>query len=224
MQPTKTDNKYKNGKIYAIRSFQTDNIYIGSTIQPLRKRLHDHRFCYERKCTTISSFEILKFDDNYIELLEEYPCENKMQLFRREGELIRLHKNSTVNKIIAGRTKLEYEHDNFELVKERRKSYNIRNRETIGEKKKLYYEENKAEILENHKSIVAHCLCGSTYRACSKSVHEKSTKHLDYVKGINRMQPKDIIECGCGSSFQKMEKFRHEKTKKHQEYLLTLLI
>jgi hypothetical protein len=33
------NNKYQHGKIYTIRSFQTDKFYIGSTTQPLSKRL-----------------------------------------------------------------------------------------------------------------------------------------------------------------------------------------
>ena len=37
------DNKYKNGKIYSIKCNITDNIYIGSTIQTLIKRLNDHK-------------------------------------------------------------------------------------------------------------------------------------------------------------------------------------
>ena len=86
---TKSDNKYMNGKIYSIRSYQTDKIYIGFTTQPLHKRLFKHRNGYKnykihsKKYT--SSFEIIKFDDNYIELIEEYPCVNKNLLHRREG-------------------------------------------------------------------------------------------------------------------------------------------
>lgn len=36
-------NKYLNGKIYTIRSHQTDKFYIGSTCSPLHKRLFKHR-------------------------------------------------------------------------------------------------------------------------------------------------------------------------------------
>jgi hypothetical protein len=31
---------YKNGKIYKLWSHEGDDIYIGSTVQPLYKRLH----------------------------------------------------------------------------------------------------------------------------------------------------------------------------------------
>ena len=38
------NNRYKNGKIYTIRNINDYNlIYVGSTIQPLYKRFHDHK-------------------------------------------------------------------------------------------------------------------------------------------------------------------------------------
>ena len=45
------NNRYKNGKIYTIR-YRNDNniIYVGSTIQPLYKRFHDHKIrCFNEK-------------------------------------------------------------------------------------------------------------------------------------------------------------------------------
>ena len=67
-----TDNKYKKGKIYTIRFYDNNIlIYVGSTIQSLYKDI----------------------DDWYIELYENFPCDNKEQLNKREGELIRESKN-----------------------------------------------------------------------------------------------------------------------------------
>ena len=40
-------NKYQNGKIYKITSKQTDDVYIGSTIQELNKRLIHHKAKYK---------------------------------------------------------------------------------------------------------------------------------------------------------------------------------
>ena len=66
------NNKYHNGKIYTIRSPHTDKYYIGSTTQPLHKRLYGHRRGYEfyikKKKRYMTSFEVIKYDDNYIEL------------------------------------------------------------------------------------------------------------------------------------------------------------
>ena len=104
---------YSKGKIYAIKSYECDDIYIGSTINRLSDRLWGHRSSYNRFINgddnvVISSFEILQFDDAFIELIEEYPCKNKDQLKRREGEIITKTINC-LNKNIAGRTQDEYQ-------------------------------------------------------------------------------------------------------------------
>jgi hypothetical protein len=44
----------------------------------------------------------------YIELIEEVKCNNKMELLKREGELIREHYDNIVNKSRPNRTKEEY--------------------------------------------------------------------------------------------------------------------
>jgi hypothetical protein len=102
---------YSKGKIYTIRSHQTDKIYIGSTTQPLSERFRDHKKKFKywkdgRGSNYVSSYEILKYDDAYIELLEDCDCERKEQLHKREGALIR--EMDCVNKLIAGRTDKEY--------------------------------------------------------------------------------------------------------------------
>ena len=83
---------YSTGKIYAIRSAQTDEIYIGSTIQPLCVRMAGHRLKYkyhlDGKKTGTMSYKIMQFGDAYIELIECYPCSCKEELNKREGELI----------------------------------------------------------------------------------------------------------------------------------------
>ena len=69
---------YTNGKIYTIRSYLTDKYYIGSTIQPLCKRMVGQKSNYKNylknnSSAYVSSYEVLKFDDAYIELLELFP-------------------------------------------------------------------------------------------------------------------------------------------------------
>ena len=105
--------RYENGKIYTIRSHQTEKIYIGSTCMPLSKRLHKHKSDYNT-CRKISSCEILKYDDYYIELLENFPCRCRDELVKREGELIREHLKNVVNSYIAGRSNDERKQDHDE--------------------------------------------------------------------------------------------------------------
>ena len=142
---------YANGKIYTIRSYQTDKYYIGSTTQPLSKRLSGHKTKFNQGNMDTKSVEIVKYEDAYIELLEDYPCSNKRQLNKREGQLIRQYKNECVNKNIAGRTIKEYEVDNKEKIAEDKRKYNELNKLKIAEQKKLNYENNKDSYLEYQK-------------------------------------------------------------------------
>jgi len=115
-------SNYNNGKIYAIRSHQTENIYIGSTIQPLSKRLIQHKSSLKSK--NPSSKEILQYPDAYIELIELFPCNTKEELNKKEGEHIR--SNNCVNKLISGRTRHQYKLEHKIQISEKMKEYNQR--------------------------------------------------------------------------------------------------
>jgi hypothetical protein len=148
---------YKNGKIYTIRSYQTDEIYIGSTTQTLTKRLSKHKADFKwwkkGKHRYLTSFDIVKYDDVYIELLELCPCENKMELFKHEGEFIR--SMDCVNKLIAGRTFKEYLDE--------------------------YREKNKDKIKQKFN-----CDCGGKYIHQHKSTHLKTKKHQAYILNVEK--------------------------------------
>jgi hypothetical protein len=89
------------GRIYKITSPQTDTVYIGSTTQTLQKRLSKHKSDYKQyqngKVNYISSYEILKYGDAKIELIDENKYETMTELQYKEREYIELHKNA-VNK------------------------------------------------------------------------------------------------------------------------------
>jgi hypothetical protein len=76
---------FSKGKIYCIRSHQTDKVYVGSTVQKhlcMRMAGHKRDFKYYKngKHSYVTSFDILQYDDAYIELIEDFPCENRNQL------------------------------------------------------------------------------------------------------------------------------------------------
>jgi hypothetical protein len=123
-------NKYHGGKIYTLRSPSTDKIYIGSTYNSLAKRKAEHK--------KNKSNEISQLDDFYIELLENFKCENRDELNKREGELIR-ENDKCVNKNMAGRTK---------------KEYLIANKEHHKQICKKYYEARKDDILQKRKQTI----------------------------------------------------------------------
>jgi hypothetical protein len=107
---------YRLAKIYKIESLNPEDesdIYIGSTCEPtLARRMAGHRRKYEcwknGKYHWVSSFKLFeKYGVNNcnIFLIEDYPCNNKDQLRKQEGNYIK--SMPCVNKHIAGQTHRE---------------------------------------------------------------------------------------------------------------------
>jgi hypothetical protein len=239
---------YQNGKIYKIWSSQTNNIYIGSTTKLLCQRLANHKNDYKIYLKVrqdyISSYEILKYPDYQIELIENYSCNSKEELNKREGEIIRQNKDICINKYIAGRTSKEWCEEHKERVAENKKSYYEEHKETLLEYNKKYYEEHKEAILatqkqyyEEHKEAIV---------ATKKKYYEKNKTdilqhnriywaryyetHKEDIKLYNQsyrdnnkeqlsQQSKKKYTCECGSNLTYCKKARHEKSKKHQDWL-----
>jgi hypothetical protein len=109
---------YKNGMIYKLVSNHTDKVYVGSTTRPLRKRKWDHKNSYKNstKRSYYTAFEIAKYDDFDIILLEGYPCDSKQQLHARERYWI--EQLDCVNKTIPTRTHEEYRIDKKDQISE----------------------------------------------------------------------------------------------------------
>ncbi len=84
-------------------------------------------------------------NDWYIELYENFTYDNKEQLNKQEGEVIR--KKSSLNKRIEGRTKAEYREDNRDIINEKKKEYNKIHKD----KRKAYREAHKDKIKEYNK-------------------------------------------------------------------------
>ncbi len=103
---------YNLGKIYKIVDNTNGDIYIGSTCEPtLARRLwgHTKKFrCFNKGTTKekLTSYNIIKNGNYDIILIEEHPCENKMELHRRER--YHIDTNDCVNKLHPTRTKKEY--------------------------------------------------------------------------------------------------------------------
>lgn len=150
---TKNKKDYSKGKIYCIRSHKTDLIYVGSTCQPLSKRLNKHKTAYQAYLKTgiikYTSSKIYELDESpYIELIVNYPCSCLDELRREEGKFIR--SMDCVNRCVAGRTRKEYRDDNKEHIKKR----------------------------TNQKII---CSCGHKYTKANKARHERSPKHKQFI-------------------------------------------
>jgi len=133
------------------------------------------------------------FDRFYIKLVEEFPCENRTELFAREGVWIR--ELGTLNGKIEGRSQKEWREENREKELERHKKYREENREKELERSKKHYEENREAKLEYQKK----------YRADNRDkIHEKQNEKF---------------ECECGGKYTHTHKSRHLKSKLHQDYI-----
>lgn len=177
------------GRVYCIRSHQTTEIYVGSTTQMLSSRMSGHRACYKRWTISnkhyVTSFEILKYEDAYIELIEQGEFASKQEMEKREGHYIR--EMVCVNKCIAGRTQKEWETDNVDKITERQKQYKIQHAEQIAKYQKEYriqHVENQKEYKIQHADQIAeyqkekhNCPCGGKYITSNKAHHFKSKKH-----------------------------------------------
>jgi len=212
-------DKYKNGKIYTIRSFQTDDIYVGSTIEKLCSRMSKHRYEYRKYLKNnnrgfYSSFEILQYKDAYIELLEEYPCNSKEELCKKEGEYIR-SMDCVINKCMAGiyKTDKEYYEENKEKVLQQQKEYYENNKEKILEYHKEYYENNEEKIKEYQKEY------SKNNKEKIKEYHKEYTSRPE-IKEKRKKRDNIKINCACGSVVRKGEIRRHERSKKHLAYII----
>ena len=201
---------YQNGKIYRITSLGTSDIYIGSTVSKLNKRLSDHIYYYNKylngnKRCYITSYEILKHGDYKIELIENYPCDNKEELHKKEQYYLYFYKDICVNKQKAytGLTKIEYDkqkyRDNKEKILGRHKEYYEDNKDKLSEYKKEYYRLNKDKISEYNKE----------YRQNNRDeiAEKKKKKRQDKKKELTEKKKKK----------KKQKKIKKKKKKKEMK-------
>jgi hypothetical protein len=192
---TKTGD-YSRGKIYKLVSNQTDQVYIGSTCRKhLCTRMAGHRACYKAwlkgEFNYITCFELVKFDDCQIVLIEHFPCKDKYELEARE----RYHIENTVNvnRFIPTRSWKDYYECHRDEIIDRSKQHYNNNREQRLAKSKEYVESNREKIREYRKA----------YRASHK---EQIKAHGD-----------EKITCDvCGCSVRRQMISRHKKSQKCQ--------
>ena len=140
---------YSKCKIYKIESLLGDKIYIGSTCKEyLSQRFAKHKNDYKRwkdekynKITSFDLFDLYGSENCNIILIEEYPCTSKDAKNAREAHYIR--ELNCVNKIIPGRTRIEYRNDNKEKLQNLKKDYDLINVEKNKKYQKEYRDKKK---------------------------------------------------------------------------------
>ena len=131
---------YNNGKIYKIEPkvvHDIEEIHIGSTTKTfLSQRLVAHRSDYKRwkdnkrnkVQTSKSKDELLARERHYIQTL---PC---------------------LNKVVVGRSPMEYYKDNRDQLIAQMKEYNANNRKSVADYQKEYRDNNCEKIAEYKKA------------------------------------------------------------------------
>ena len=199
------DERYKRGKIYTIRCRYDDTlIYVGSTIDKLAKRFAGHKVDSKRKPLPLYNHINDDWKNWYIELYEYFPCDNKEQLEKREGEVIR--EIATINRNIAGRSRKDYYGEYRDEILEERKQYYKDNRDEILEQKKQYHKDNRDEILEKKKQ----------HRQDNIEKYKNKDK-LYYEKNIDMIKQRREEKCKCdvcGAEIRKVYLKRHQKSAK----------
>jgi len=167
---------YKLGKIYMIypkvENADEGDVYYGSTTVTLARRMAVHR------STSICKILFDKYGvkNCFIELVENYPCETKEELCKKEGEYIRA--NKCINKNIAGRT-----------INEWHKEHYIENRDKLLEQKKEYYIENRDKLLEQMKQKANCPHCNKEMRKDTIQRHIKLGRCRSLLPSVHTTDP-----------------------------------
>jgi hypothetical protein len=181
-----TESKYKSGKIYKITDIGYTKCYTGSTIDSLSSRMSKHRCNYKQylnsnggSCSAFNLFDEFGVQNCKIELIELASCNSRMELTRLEGKSIREY--DCINKLIAGRTRSEYNHDMADVMKQKRLSYYYENQEQECARSRLYKENNKERVAlyrKHHDATRCICECGTDVRRADINRHRKSHLHM----------------------------------------------
>ena len=202
---------YQNAKLYKILNSIDDEIYVGSTIKPLSHRMAQHRGDAKKHSHYKLHEHMNKLDvkNFYIELIENYPCNDVYELRAREGYYIR--EIGTLNKNVAGRTPREcvYIHynKNIEKYKEYRQQYWDTHKEKYNEEKRKYRLDNKDECNEQRRRRY------QENKEISKAYYNKNKERI-------KQQHSEKIQCSiCGCHLNKSSIAAHQKTKKCKSYV-----
>lgn len=210
-------SNYQNGLIYKLCCKDTNitDIYIGSTLSFRHRKYHHKSDCNNEKSNNYN-YDVYKFIrgsggwENWdMVLIEYYKCDSKLELEKREREIIENLK-PTLNQFIPTRSLKEYYQDNKEQIKEKSKDYYENNKETILEKQKQYHQDNKEYFNEKKKEY---------YQNNREHLKEKQKQYRqDNIDKIKE-KAKEKVTCECGAVVVKYHLARHKRSIKHNGYI-----
>ena len=224
---------YQKGKIYTIRNKKDTNlIYVGSTCDVyLSNRIGKHRANSKTNPNNHFYKIIEDWNDWYIELYENYPCNSKNELTKREGEIIR--EIGTLNMkraglnlppIINGDTK-EYDKEFRKLPEQVAKKKDL-------EKSKVKCPLCDLEVtrykLKRHQASI-NCKNIVRIELDNENKEKQRIKNNEYYNRRYYEKKEEILQkqkdkrsekitCECCGIFSKNLLKRHIKTLTHQEW------
>ena len=146
------------GLIYKIYNIsEPDKFYIGGTTQSLPERLYDHKR-YSNVCNSFFYQEVnrLGWNNFQIKLIEDYPCDSKEDLRRKEDQYI-----TQLNPYYNTRRAFLTEQDLKEQIvqyradhKEQIVQYRADHKEQIAQYKAQYYADHKEQRAEQYREKI----------------------------------------------------------------------
>ena len=117
---------YQKSKIYKIYSLSNEElVYFGSTTQRLSQRKAEHIKDSKKEHYNGTSKIIINNGNWKMELIQDYPCLNRLELETLEGEYIK--NNKCINLMIPARTKKQYRDANRDKIRENQKKWRVNN-------------------------------------------------------------------------------------------------
>jgi len=199
-----SDNTYQDGKIYKL-TCKDGHYYIGSTTTSLIKRFSSHKYTIKKNTNggNYTYFNSLPITDINIELIENYPCNTKGELRKREDYYIQFSLSdryclNTFRAFQSDDDKKEYDRLYYTLNKDKAKE-NI----------KKYYEANKETIIESHREYnEQNREKVDSYQAQYRL--DNAEKRREYTKQYAKEHPEQVKEA--------KKKYNEENKEKNMAY------
>jgi len=205
------------GKVYKITNKTTDQIYIGSCVMELKKRLNSHfnsakfngikankfhKALLSEEENPRDNWEIVLLNEVYTDkLLNQTKKEIITKLRLKELEYLEIYKKIGSSIILNSnkpiRTGGEY------------KEYYLKNREKLISNQKKYNSKNKEKIKQYYvKTREKRLIYQREYNLNNKE------KRINYYKD-NKAKIQFDYTCECGKIIKNTSKYKHFKSKKH---------
>jgi hypothetical protein len=164
---------YSKGKIYKITNDYNDDVFVGFTCDTLIKKFSKHKSDSNSKGKMNKPlYELINkigFGRFRIQLICDFPCEDRYQLCQKTCECIRLYgKNLNLNG-----------QEQAELKKIRKEENNRQEEEKIRQEKEKIRKEQE-NIKKRGEKV--YCDCGYIYYKYDMNRHLKSKNHLKLIE------------------------------------------